>query len=262
MSGFSSDWLALREPLDLAARNSDVEMAFFEALPGGPVRILDLASGAGSTVAALTSRLDRPVDWQLTDYDPELLAIAEQRWPDRVTTRQIDLQAHLEKLEFEAVDAVTTSAFLDLTSETFLLRLTDCVVASGKLFLASLTYDGRTTFDPPHPMDDTLLMALNRHQTTDKGFGPALGPGAAERTIALLEGKGITVVKGTSDWQIGPGSSYFLLEFLGGWLRVGRELHLAEDALQDWWRDRDAKIRSGALSMMVGHIDFVALPST
>lgn len=31
MSGFSSEWLALREPLDLDARNRDVEDAFVGA---------------------------------------------------------------------------------------------------------------------------------------------------------------------------------------------------------------------------------------
>ncbi|MCK7615552.1 class I SAM-dependent methyltransferase [Roseibium sediminicola] len=260
MSGFSSDWLALREPLDLAARNSDAEMVFFDALPEGPVRILDLASGAGSTVAALTSRLGRAADWQLTDYDPALLAIAQKRWPGVIACRRIDLQTDLEQLPFDDVDAVTTSAFLDLVSAPFLERLAGHVVSAQKPFLASLTYDGRTNFEPAHPMDETLLTALNRHQRTDKGFGPALGPEAAQTAISLFEAKGCRVVQGHSDWEITPGSSGFLMEFLGGWLRVGRELKLPEDTLLDWWRDREAMIRSGKLSMSVGHIDFVALP--
>jgi len=57
MSGFSSKWLSLREPLDIAARNRAVEQSFLEQLPGGSPKILDLASGAGSTVAALKDRL-------------------------------------------------------------------------------------------------------------------------------------------------------------------------------------------------------------
>lgn len=260
MSGFSSKWLALREPLDLAARDQDVEAAFFSALPTGPVRILDLASGAGSTVAALTPRLDRPVDWHLTDYDPALLAVAEKRWPDRVAVRRIDLQADLEQLPFAEVDAVTTSAFLDLVSEPFLERLADRVAAAGKPFLASLTYDGRTGFAPPHPMDETLLSALNRHQRSDKGLGPALGPEAAQRAVSLFKARGFDVRQGFSDWQVTPESADFLMEFLGGWLRVGRELNLAEAALEDWWGDRQARIRAATLSMTVGHVDFVALP--
>ena len=58
MSGFSANWLALREPFDRRARNADV----LEAVAGSlkqhiSVRIADLACGTGSTLRALTSRL-------------------------------------------------------------------------------------------------------------------------------------------------------------------------------------------------------------
>ncbi|WP_422374588.1 class I SAM-dependent methyltransferase [Roseibium sp.] len=260
MSGFSSEWLALRAPLDLAARSRAVETAFIEALPKGALRLLDLASGTGSTVEALSSLLDRPVTWQLTDYDPALLQVARERWPESIHIRQIDLQADLEQLPFDEVEAVTTSAFLDLASQDFLERLADKVVATGKPFLASLTYDGRSDFDPGHPTDAELLETLNRHQKSDKGFGPALGPDAATTAVSLFEDRGFQVVSGRSDWQISPKASAFLLEFLGGWLRVGKELNLPDDLLDSWWQDRKERINSGTLAMTVGHIDFVALP--
>ena len=260
MSGFSSDWLALRAPLDHAARNREVEAAFFAALPQRPLKFLDLASGTGSTVMALTPGLAQPVTWHLTDYDPALLAVARDRWPGEVHVQQIDLQADLEQLPFEEVDAVTTSAFLDLASLAFLERLADRLAAAGKPFLASLTYDGRSVFEPAHAMDAELLDALNRHQKTDKGFGPALGPAAAGTAVTLFEKRGCRVSTGTSDWQIAPNASDFLEEFLGGWLRVGQELHLPADLLDAWWRDRKARIAASELAMTVGHIDFVALP--
>ena len=260
MSGFSADWLALREPLDLAARNREVESAFFEVLPSGPLRLLDLASGAGSTVSALATQLDGRAAWSLTDYDPDLLKVAQQRWPDGVTTRQVDLQADLEQLPFAAVDGITTSAFLDLASETFLERLVDEVTRSQKPFLASLSYDGRSDFEPIHSADTDLLSALNRHQQSDKGFGPALGPEAASRAIALFRAKGYKVVEGLSDWHIGAKDRDFLMEFLSGWVRVGREVNLDDQMLDGWWRDRQDKIQNGGLKMSVGHIDFAAFP--
>ncbi|WP_299809873.1 class I SAM-dependent methyltransferase [uncultured Roseibium sp.] len=264
MSGFSSEWLALREPLDLAARNAEVEEAFLAQLPERPLRILDLASGAGSTVAALHGKFRQPVTWLLTDHDPALLEVAASRWKkatgERLETRQLDLSGNLEDLPLADVDAVTTSAFLDLVSDGFLRRLTDRIVRAGKPFLASLTYDGRTAFEPSHPFDAILGAALNAHQKSDKGFGPALGPDAAERAAGLFEAQGYSVVRGSSDWQVGSASEGFLLEFLQGWRRVGQELGLDESSLNAWWADRQRKIRSGELHVEVGHIDFAAFP--
>ena len=264
MSGFSSHWLALREPLDLAARNRRVEAAFFERLPSGPVHLMDLASGAGSTVAALGRQFPANTKWLLTDFDPVLLKVATERWQMKtamnLSTRRVDLATDLEQLPFDDVDAVTTSAFLDLVSETFLERLVDRIVQAGKPFLASLTYDGRARFMPGSAPDEDLRSALNAHQQTDKGFGTSLGPDAAARAIELFEARGYKVVQGTSDWNIDPSAKAFLSEFLSGWVRVGREVDLPSDTLDPWWQRRQEQIESGQLSMVVGHVDFAAYP--
>ncbi|MES0810012.1 class I SAM-dependent methyltransferase [Roseibium sp. SCPC15] len=264
MSGFSSQWLALREPLDLDARDKKVEEAFFDQLPGRRSRILDLGSGTGSTVAALSERLPEAVDWLLTDYDPVLLDAASHRWKNLsgsdVAVRRIDLSADLEQLPFQEIDAVTTSAFLDLVSEKFLVRLINQIVKARKPFLASLTYDGRAQFSPAHLSDDDLLTALNTHQKTEKGFGTALGPDAAGRAVELFEQQGYRVVQGLSDWQVQPSSRDFLTEFLSGWVRVGQEVGLDPRALESWWQERAAQIREGQLHVVIGHIDFAAFP--
>ncbi|MCR9280529.1 MAG: class I SAM-dependent methyltransferase [Rhodobacteraceae bacterium] len=260
MSGFSPAWLALREPVDLAARNEDVETAFFAALGSQPMRIMDLASGAGSTVSALARHRSTSTEWLLTDYDLALLEVAGQRWQDRVTTRQIDLASDLEELPFAEVDAVTTSAFLDLVAEPFLVRLVDQVVKARKPFLASLTYDGRALFTPQLSLDAALLAAHNTHQLSDKGFGPALGPAAAMRAIELFRDRGYKVVQGRSDWQADSSSADFLKELLGGWCNIGREVALDEAELAQWWSQRQEHITSGQLTLSVGHVDFTALP--
>jgi hypothetical protein len=265
MSGFSAGWLALREPLDLAARNKDVEAAFFAALPGRSLHLLDLASGAGSTVAAV-SRVDGPViNWTLSDYDPALLSVAAgrkyEKQPASLTTLETDLAAGLEKLPLSKVDAVTTSAFLDLVSEAFLQRLADAVCTAGKPFLGSLTYDGRAAFDPANPLDSTMRQALNADQQTDKGFGPALGPGAANRAAELFREKGYTVIDGASDWRINSASADFLDEFLTGWACVGGKQGISRVQTNRWLDLRRDQIAAGTLTMSVGHMDFVALPA-
>lgn len=264
MSGFSAEWLALREPLDLAARSKPVENAFFAALPDRDLKVLDLASGAGSTVAALSRTGTPAISWTLTDYDADLLTIAASRRYDRtpanLVTLNADLAEGLDRLPLLEVDAVTTSAFLDLASEDFLQRLVDAVTSAGKPFLASLTYDGRATFGPPDPLDEALREALNIDQQTDKGFGPALGPQAARRAIDLFAAKGYCVHEGTSDWQIEPGAANFLKEFLSGWARVGCKQGLDPAEVDRWLELRSQQIAEKRLSMMVGHLDFAALP--
>jgi hypothetical protein len=54
MSGFSAEWLALREPYDRRARNSGVVEAVLAALDPSSVKIVDLACGTGSTFRALS----------------------------------------------------------------------------------------------------------------------------------------------------------------------------------------------------------------
>ena len=77
VTGFSADWLALREPYDVRARNPAVLDAVIAAFKGYPsIRIVDLACGTGSTLRALAPHLPAPQNWQLADNDLSLLARA------------------------------------------------------------------------------------------------------------------------------------------------------------------------------------------
>jgi hypothetical protein len=264
MSGFSADWLRLREPVDLAARNGQVEDAFLYALPEGPVRLMDLASGAGSTVAALSGRLKTHQDWLLTDYDPALLEVSRQRFSKfeqgTVTCRQVDLSGDLATLPFASVDGVTTSAFLDLVTRPFLEQLVGLVTAARLPFLASLTYDGRTSCMPADPFDEDIRRAMNAHQKTDKGFGAALGPDAAAAAEALFEAAGYRVVSGHSDWRAGRDARAFQRELISGWVSAGSDMGLDPERLSGWLEKRTEQVVAGALAIEVGHRDVAAIP--
>jgi len=49
-----------------------------------------------------------------------------------------------------------------------------------------------------------IVAAVNAHQRTDKGFGPALGPIAGAEAIARFAAVGYVTVHETSDWTMGP----------------------------------------------------------
>ena len=176
---FSADWLALREPYDARARNPDVLDALAAAVADRrSLAIIDLASGTGSTLRAIASRLPRRQRWRLVDHDPELLERASSALAavGDVVTVSADIDIEVENVLRERADLVTASALLDLVSADWLDRLARATVRRRLLVYAALTYDGRVMFEPADPFDAEMVAAVNRHQRGDKGFGPALGP--------------------------------------------------------------------------------------
>ena len=126
MSGFSAEWLELREPYDLRARNAAVLDAVFNLLAGQPsVALVDLACGTGSTFRALSPRISARQTWRLVDNDLSLLArVPPSSSPSiNVTAVPIDLNRDLEAAFDSAADLITTSALLDLVSDDWLNRL-------------------------------------------------------------------------------------------------------------------------------------------
>ena len=265
MSGFSAEWLALREPYDARARNRDVlaSVAAAAIAAGEAVGVVDLACGTGSTLRALAPRLPVRQDWRLVDNDLSLLArAAGKKTPGIAVTRiPVDLARDLEAALDGPVNLVTTSALLDLVSADWLDRLVVEVAARRLPFYAALTYDGRVTFDPADPLDGAVIAAVNLHQQTDKGFGPALGPRAAGAAIERFEAAGYAVVHGRSDWQLLPRDHDIQRDMLAGWAGAAREIGavLLPDAAAWLTRRRDL-LAAGRSTITVGHVDIFARP--
>jgi len=266
MTGFSADWLALREPFDARARNPavlDAVAASFAAHTS--LRVVDLACGTGSTVRALAPRFPAEQNWRLVDNDLSLLARASAtRRPAGVTltTIPIDLDHDLEAALDGPIDLITTSALLDLVSEAWLDRLAVETLARSIPVYAALSYDGRIDISPSHPFDAEIVTALNSHQRRDKGFGPALGPLAARTAVERFESLGCSVVHGRADWAIGPGDRDFQLDIFAGWTRAAREIDdLPLGDTVEWLTFRRDAIAAGRSSVRVGHIDFFVRPT-
>jgi hypothetical protein len=85
---------------------------------------------------------------------------------------------------------------------------------------AALTYDGRTLIDPTDDFDAAILTEVGAHQLTDKGFGPALGPPAAARSIERFESVGYEVLHGQSDWLLGPNDGTIQEMMFAGWSEI------------------------------------------
>ena len=267
MSRFTADWLTLRERHDLAARNSNVLAAVAASLKSHPsVHVVDLACGLGSTTRALHAHLPARQHWDLVDNDPDLLTVAVNGDLGKGATLnavQLDLSRNFEAPFGSTINLIAISALLDLVSETWLHQFLRAVATHALPVYAALTYDGRTDLSPAHQLDAAIVFAVNAHQRTDKGFGPALGPSAASAAIAGFKWLGYSVVSGESDWIIGPDDRAMQNELLAGWANAARDLGTIPDAeIASWHTQRKAAVSEGLSSMRIGHVDFFAFPSS
>ncbi len=75
MSGFSTDWLALREAADHRSRNSaPLSKLAARFADREDVFVVDLGAGTGSNLRAVAPALPARQQWILIDHDPALLS--------------------------------------------------------------------------------------------------------------------------------------------------------------------------------------------
>jgi hypothetical protein len=263
VSSFTRSWLALREPYDRAARSSALADRFARALGQAP-RLTDLGCGTGANLRYLGPRLAQVQHWLCLDHDSDLLVEAdaalgawrsETGWQGSVRLEVCDLAENLELLAQDG--AVTASAFLDLTSAAWLDRLAERCRAAP--LLIALSFDGRWSWQPGLPEDGAVHARFLRHQRTDKGFGPALGPDAAGHLAGRLEAIGHQVTTAASDWRLGPADQPLLEAMLDGVIAAAAEIE--QDHRLDAWADqRRRQLALDELGLTVGHVDLLALP--
>ena len=151
MSGFSADWLALRELFDAAARSAalvaELRAHLSEGTDSAPLEVVDLGAGAGSNLRYLAPLLGGEQRWRLVDNDRALLdaALAATRvWAEgrgadvqqqgtALTVRAADFvcQVHCEQHDLRDIagvglparSLVTAAALLDLVSAKWLEAL-------------------------------------------------------------------------------------------------------------------------------------------
>lgn len=259
MSGFSAQWLALREPCDARARAADITAKLAQVVRSNEaLRVVDLGTGTGSNFRALAPHLTAAREWILVDHDARLLETI-RRDRDGVTLRQLNLAAELEALDLSGVQVVTASALLDLVSQQWLNALLQRCSALDITLLFTLTYDGRMELLPPELEDERVRELVNAHQLSDKGFGAALGPHATAHACELLEDFGYRVERKDSDWQLGNADAQLQRELIAGWVDAVIEMAPAEaTSLRSWIERRMHHVDAGRSRILVGHQDLLA----
>ena len=280
MSGFSPDWLQLREPADHAARAENVASIVTKHFAGkSDIRVLDIGCGAGSNVRGSYQLLPAKQSWRMVDHDPLLLETARRdliRWADDVTEPAEDSNLlHLVKdqksIEIELivgdiaggiqdvlphhVDLVTAAALLDLCSQKWIEGFVATLAKHSLPIFTTLIYDGRDRFEPHHVADFDMLEAFHRDMTRDKGFGPALGTKAADSLAKSLQKSGYRVLLGDSPWELDV-SDTLAIALAQGFAEAVSTTGTIEADIVDQWLD--FRLEHG--TWKVGHTDIFAAP--
>lgn len=290
MTGFSTEWLRLREPFDHLAREAaaatlDLPRQAAAWRAASPVlQVVDLACGSGANLRELAPRLGGRQRWRLVDHDPALLAAVPQAladWAGRhgyrfsaggalqvagpgfsaeATCEPLDLAHDLRRLDLRSTQLVTASALLDLVSAPWLQALTTHVQGTAAALLFALNVDGRTQWEPADPDDAFVHEYFSRHQRRDKGFGAALGPEAAAVAQALWATAGYQVRQAPSDWVIeGTASAAMQSAMIEGAATAAIEQDPgAQPRIQAWQARRLACLGTEASRLQVGHVDLIA----
>jgi hypothetical protein len=278
MSGFSIDWLALRESADHRARNGALLADLAQHLAVRPqVTVVDLGCGAGSNLRAVAPALPVRQSWRLVDHDPALLAAARETiasWSDSAETRgpdlivskgdrvltvsfvQADLATGLDAALGPGPDLVTAAALFDLVSVPWLEALVAAVAARRSVFYTALTYDGTEHWLPSHPADAAVLAAFHHHQRGDKGFGPAAGPQATGILMNAFSHAGYSVRGEESPWHLGTADAALIRQLSDGIASAVSETKSLPDAVVSEWR----QARLDAAACRIGHLDMLACP--
>jgi SAM-dependent methyltransferase len=281
MTGFSAEWLALREPADHRARDQALQnnickqLALVAHTEQRAVRLIDLGCGSGSNLRALAIHLPERQHWTLVDYDPLLLAAARSAlvaWADQVISNdakltirkadrtieiefaQVDLAQDIERVLAWPADLITAAAFFDLVAEPWLIRF--CQALRVTLYTV-LTYDGTEQWLPAHAADASMLKAFHAHQKTDKGFGVAAGPDAAAIMQRELVARGFQVSLASSPWQIDQAEAAFMQALATGSAAAVRETGLLSSQEVEQWH----AARMTAQHCAIGHWDILATPA-
>jgi hypothetical protein len=284
-----SDWLALREAADAAARSTALTEAVALRLAGSdPVRAIDLGTGTGSNLRYLMPLLGPTQHWRVVDRDEDVLADLPRRmehWAAargctlvkvaegfaltgphvdwRVEIRRADLLRCQEPGIFEDRQLVTASALLDLVSARWMGDVAVRCREAGALALFALTYDGRSRCVPVEPEDELVRELLNQHQRRrETGAGRAAGPDAATIAADAFAAVGYQARQEASDWTLSPDSAAMQRALIRGWADAAIEIASGEDAvrIRRWLARRLDHVDRGRSTIVVGHQDLAAWP--
>jgi SAM-dependent methyltransferase len=294
VSGFAPEWLAARDPYDVAALDEEaigVLRAWAERRPDDrTLRVVDLGCGTGAGLRRALGWLSgRPVQAYAVDSDPALLAKLAVGGSDagpagaEVGERSVESRERVSVAAVVAdllgpldaaggppdgtVDLVVSHAVADLLPLDRFAGRVPALLRPGGIAHVALTYDGVTAFDPVDEpaLDRAIIGAYHRHMDLGRRSNPMHGGSSAgRRLVRAMHSVGLSVVRAApSIWDVrasdGPDGKAVLAGLLDFVTRSLTELDDVPAAdVRRWELARRAQLAAGTLRCRVHHRDVLA----
>ncbi len=264
----STEWLALREPADAAARARDLVARLRRELARTDRWMIhDLGCGTGAMYRWLAPLLPTPQHWVLHDRDLDLLEAAASQQPRRgdggaavtLEVRQSDI-TELEPGDLAGATLITASALLDMLTQSELTGLIMACADAECPILLTLSVIGRVELTPAEPLDSRVAAAFDAHQLRATERGRLLGPDAVAVAVRRFGRLGAEVLLSPSPWRLGVEQGELLVEWLTGWFGAACEQDPELASEGGYIRRRLAQATAGELRVTVGHADLLVTP--
>ncbi len=289
-SGYAR-YLAAKTTVDDRALNRHVLAELRRLMPAGAPRVLEVGAGLGTMVARLADwGVVGAGEYTLLDADRQLLD-RSRRWlsdwaaarglrsdllPDglqvgdlRVRLVHAELGSYLEASHGAPADVLIANAVLDLVDVPAVLPGLLRLLVGGGVYWFTINYDGETTFEPGHPLDDQVMRAYHRDMDERVRYGRPAGESRTGRRLFhhLRSAGAPPLAAGSSDWVVsaGPDRTYPGDEayFLGSILNTIRDaLRSHQDRVEPadlagWLAVRGRQLAAGELVYIAHQLDFV-----
>ncbi len=265
----SSEWLALREAADAAARAGDLVEPLGRQHPAADRWVIhDLGCGTGAMGRWLAPLLHGPQHWVVRDRDADLLEVATTHLPGPAADgAAVTLEAkrsditRLHPGDLAGATLITASALLDLLTEDELTGLIALCAGAGCPMLLTLSVTGHVELTPADPLDRRVGAAFDAHQRRVTERGRLLGPDAVALAVEQAGRLGAQVLVRPSPWRLGASKAELAAMWFTGWVGAAceHEVEIATEAAL-YTRRRLAQAAAGELAVTVDHADLLVSP--
>lgn len=268
-------WHAIRERLDARFRSQRLAEEFCRGLENDCV-VLDLASGTGNNLRYLQPWLPPNCCRVRVDCDRELLdqylhstnpiptAVGGEAARDIQCV--VDLASNFRRLPNQVDTVIVCNAFFDIASRDWSSALFQHL--NARRVLISMSLSGAITWHPHSPVDEQIAALQRVHQTSDQGFGEAMGPETPEHLVQVFADQVYQVSVAASDWKLDSETENDVCRMLvhgiarrvRGILQRDSGMQRIDSQILDHWEsERLQQIASECLRVVVPHQDILAM---